>query len=324
MSAGGESSGAGQAGGKPIVGAAESASRGSRGAVDLKAVLGEVSGLVDNRLGELLKSPDPQCASIYEAMFYSLMAGGKRFRPALVLLTSRMLGAADDVALPAACAIEMVHTYSLIHDDLPAMDNDDLRRGRPTSHKVFGEAMAILAGDALLTEAFVVLSTRVADGQRSAALVRELSTAAGACGMVGGQVLDLESEGREGRDWPVESIHRRKTGQLILAAVRLGAVSAGADEGTLDRLSEYGRQVGLAFQIADDVLDARGTAESLGKTAGKDAASGKRTYVSVYGLEESERRADAALAAAIEALEPFGAAAEPLRALARFCVERKS
>ena len=298
--------------------------RAAGGSVDLKGLLGEISGLVDGRLERLLESPGAETASIYEAMRYSVMAGGKRFRPALVLLTSRMLGAGDEAAMPAACAIEMVHTYSLIHDDLPAMDNDDLRRGRPTSHKVFGEAMAILAGDALLTEAFVVLSAQGGEAAPAAALVRELSTAAGACGMVGGQVLDMEAEGDGGREWPVESIHRLKTGRLILAAVRMGAISAGADEAALDRLSEYGRQVGLAFQIADDLLDARGTASSLGKTAGKDAAAGKRTYVSVYGVEESQRRAAAALGGAVEALEGFGAAGESLRALARFCVERRS
>lgn len=292
--------------------------------LSLSAALKEISSLIDGRLSDILSAPSAEVASIYEAMRYSVMAGGKRFRPALVLLTSRMLGAADEAALPAACAIEMIHTYSLIHDDLPAMDNDDLRRGRPTSHKVFGEAMAILAGDGLLTEAFCVLSSQVADGACAAALVRELSEAAGPRGMVGGQVLDMESEGTAGRDWPVELIHRLKTGRLIVAAVRMGAISAGADSGALERLSEYGRQVGLAFQIADDLLDARSTSADLGKTAGKDAATGKRTYVAVYGVEEAERRGRAALQAALEALDGFGAGGRLLGELARFCVERRS
>jgi geranylgeranyl diphosphate synthase type II len=285
--------------------------------------LNEIADKVTSRLAELLTSPDADSDSLYEAMRYSVMAGGKRFRPALVLLTARLLGAEDEQALPAACAIEMVHTYSLIHDDLPAMDDDDLRRGRPTSHKVFGEALAILAGDALLTEAFAVLSRDTKAAPKTVRLIRELAAAAGATGMVGGQVADLDAERNPDSKVRVELIHHRKTARMIEASVTMGAIVGEARRGESAALGRYGRHLGLAFQIADDVLDARGTTEELGKTAGKDAAHGKRTFVSAYGLAEAEHRAKAELNAALTAIAEFGEAADPLRDLARFCVERR-
>jgi geranylgeranyl diphosphate synthase type II len=286
-------------------------------------LLDEIAAKVTARLEALLQPPDRESARIYEAMRYSVMAGGKRFRPALVILAARLLGTDDEAAMPAACAIEMVHTYSLIHDDLPAMDNDDLRRGRPTNHKVFGEALAILAGDALLTEAFAVLtSAETGDKARAARLVRELAAAAGATGMVGGQVADLEAERNPANTVRVETIHRRKTARMIEGAVTMGAIVGGANFKTAASLQKYGAHVGLAFQIADDILDARGTDQELGKTAGKDAAHGKKTYVSVYGLDEAARHARAELNAALQAIDGFGAEADDLRDLARFCVAR--
>ncbi len=289
-------------------------------------LLEEIAAKVTSQLSELLQPPTVETESIYQAMRYSMLAGGKRFRPALVILTSRILGADDQAAMPAACAIEMVHTYSLIHDDLPAMDNDDLRRGRPTMHKVFGEAMAILAGDALLTEAFAVLSAGQGslEPEQQLRLVRELATAAGAHGMASGQVADLDAEHNAESTVEVETIHRLKTSRMIEAAVAMGAIVGGASQTEQNKLRTYGRHVGLAFQIADDVLDARGTTEEIGKTAGKDAAQGKRTYVSVYGAAEAEKRAQEELRAALDALRDFGPKADALAALARFCVERQA
>ena len=290
----------------------------------LPQMLEEIAATVSRRIEEMLQPPDPGLSPLYEAMRYSVMAGGKRFRPALVILSARLLGADDEQALPAACAIEMVHTYSLIHDDLPAMDNDDLRRGRPTSHKVFGEAMAILAGDALLTEAFAVLARDAKDAPRAVRMVCELAAAAGPAGMVGGQAADLDAERNVSSKVTVETIHALKTARMIEAAVALGAMVGQARRDQAAALARYGRHLGLAFQIADDVLDGRGTTAELGKTAGKDVARGKRTYVSVYGLAEARQRARAELNAALTAIAEFDAAADPLRDLARFCVERQS
>ena len=287
-------------------------------------VLEEIAAQVTAKLDELLRAPGAETPPLDEAMRYSTLAGGKRFRPALVILTARLLGADDEAAMPAACAIEMVHTYSLIHDDLPAMDNDDLRRGRPTSHKVFGEAMAILAGDALLTEAFAVLARGRRAGPGKSQLVAELAAAEGAAGMVGGQAADLDAERNPDSTVRVETIHARKTARMIEAAVTMGAVVGKAGRRTAGQLALYGRHLGMAFQIADDILDARGSTEELGKTAGKDAARRKRTYVSVYGLQEAEHRARAELNTALNAIAEFGDKADPLRDLARFCVERRA
>jgi geranylgeranyl diphosphate synthase type II len=256
-------------------------------------------------------------------MRYSVFAGGKRLRPMLVLLASDLCGGRQDDALPPACAIERVHTYSLIHDDLPAMDDDDFRRGRPSCHRAFDEATAILAGDGLLTLAFEVIAQPPA-ADRAAALVAELARGAGIAGMLGGQIADMVCEGTTPTPGAVDFIHAHKTAALVACGLRLGAIAARADAATIDRLGRFGLAIGLAFQIADDVLDVEATSEQLGKTAGKDRASGKITYPAVYGLPESRRRADQLVAQALAELDPDGPRADLLRALARYMVERKA
>ena len=267
--------------------------------------------------------------TIHEAIRYSLFAGGKRIRPLLALAAAEAAGADDDEVLPFACAVEMVHTYSLIHDDLPAMDDDDLRRGKPTCHKVYGEAIAILAGDALLTRAFHLIVDLPADpdGERvrrrlQAAAI--LGQACGTTGLIGGQVLDLESEGRAVDAATLERLHRAKTGALLAACVRGGAVLGRASGPTLACLERYAAAIGLAFQVVDDILDATEGAERLGKTAGKDSAAGKATYVAVHGLEGARRIASDLLAEAREALAPLGPRGTMLDGLARLIVERRA
>ena len=272
-----------------------------------------------NCLDELADAP----ARLKEAMAYSLFAGGKRLRPGLVFAAGRMLGAGEHALVAPAAAIECVHTFSLIHDDLPAMDDDDLRRGKPTSHKVFGEALAILAGDALLALAFEVL-TRDAARAGVPAMVRELAAATGASGMIGGQVADIEGEHQQPTEANVRYIHERKTGTLIAAACRLGAIAAGGCEADLTALGHYGYHLGLAFQLADDALDATATAEQLGKRAGKDTRAGKQTMVRLAGLEATMQAARREVEQAAAALEPYGEAAEPLQALAEFVIARSS
>ena len=267
--------------------------------------------------------------TIHRAVRYSLFAGGKRIRPVLVLAAGEAVGAPRAELLPLACAVEMIHTYSLIHDDLPAMDDDDLRRGKPTSHKVFGEAIAILAGDALLTRAFHLLATvpsRVEDAlaRRRLAATEVLAEACGTGGLIGGQVMDLESEGRATSAASLERLHRAKTGALLSACVRGGAILGGARPNELEALSSYAAAIGLAFQVVDDVLDATEDAASLGKTAGKDAAAKKATYVSVHGIERAREMADGLLRDALAAVAPFGPRAALLQALARLVVERHS
>jgi geranylgeranyl diphosphate synthase type II len=252
-------------------------------------------------------------------MRYSLFAGGKRLRPALALGAAETVSGEDSPALPAACALEMAHTYSLIHDDLPAMDNDDLRRGKPTSHVVYGEALAILAGDALLTLAFEVLASA---GRPE--VVAEMAHAAGAAGMAGGQLIDLDSEDKPLQLDELRDLHARKTGALIRASVRMGAMLAGGSDEELETLTRYGDCIGLAFQIADDILDVIGTAEALGKPVGSDAERKKSTYPALLGLERSRALALEAVEEAEEALEIFGDRGEAFRALARFIVERES
>jgi len=278
---------------------------------------------VEAALERLLAAPDEPSRHLYEAMRYAVLGGGKRLRPVLVLLAAEACGVSDEAAIPAACAVEMVHTYSLIHDDLPAMDDDDLRRGQPACHRQFDEATAILAGDALLTEAFGVLAREVAGGERARRLAAELAAAAGAVGMVGGQMADLAAE-RTGRrdEHLLDVIHRRKTAALIAASVVMGAIAAGASEHLERSLRACGEHLGLAFQMADDILDASATTEALGKTAGKDAAAGKLTFVTLYGVEAARRRARAEADRAVDALSPFGHEADPLRDLARFVVQR--
>lgn len=267
--------------------------------------------------------------SLHKAMRYSTFAGGKRVRPVLLLAACEAFGGELSAALPAACAMEMIHTYSLIHDDLPAMDNDDFRRGNPTNHKVFGEAVAILAGDALLTQAFILLSSPFFASNmphdRILAVIHEVASAAGSRGMVGGQVVDMESEGVKDLDIPtVQFIHTHKTGALIKASVKCGAILAGADERQIAAITRYGEAIGLAFQIADDILDIEGTTAEIGKDAGSDQARGKATYPSVIGLNESRKRAAELLEIALDAISAFDDKAEPLREIARFILARKS
>ncbi len=291
---------------------------------------------VDARLEELLPPATERPESVHRAMRHSVFAGGKRIRPILCLEAAELVAAGQDTderlsgwergALDVACALEMIHTYSLIHDDLPALDNDDFRRGQPTCHKAFGEAIAILAGDALLTLAFQVLARNgPPDAERRAAIVADVARAAGTIeGMIGGQVVDLESERRAVDAATVEYIHRSKTAALIRAAVRSGALAAGAAEDELAALSEYGTHLGLAFQIMDDILDVESSSAKLGKTAGKDAAQQKATYPSVHGLAASRELAAATIRKALDALLPLGARARWLREIAVFLGSRKS
>jgi geranylgeranyl diphosphate synthase type II len=257
--------------------------------------------------------------ALVEAVRYSLFGGGKKLRPALALGAAEIVSGDDVCALPAACALEMIHTYSLVHDDLPAMDNDDLRRGRPTAHVVYGEATAILVGDALLTMAFDVLAQ--ADNMDA---IRELAQAAGIVGMVGGQFADMQGEGQQHRLEALQEIHRRKTGALIQASVRLGAMLGGGTSEQIEALGRYGEHLGLAFQIADDILDVVGDTAALGKTAGSDASRHKSTYPALLGLEEARRLADETTQAAIDTLAIFGEEANLFRAMARFVVERSA
>jgi geranylgeranyl diphosphate synthase type II len=279
--------------------------------------LNQQTALVDTELHRLVPPETAPPETIHRAMRYSLFAGGKRIRPILCLEAARAVGDRAPGIERAACALEMVHTYSLIHDDLPALDNDDFRRGVPTCHRKFGDAMAILAGDALLTLAFEVLS------ELPLSLTGELARAAGTVGgMIAGQVHDLEGEGKTPTAELLESIHRAKTGAMLTASVRMGALAAGATASQFDALTCYGRHVGLAFQIVDDVLDVEQSSEALGKTAGKDAQQQKITFPAVYGLDASKRMAEDERQGALRALEPFGARAERLRELADHIVRR--
>ena len=282
---------------------------------------------IEEALVEALPSDPDTPPDLLEAMRYSLMAGGKRLRPILVLLAAEACGADPRDAMPAACAVELVHTYSLIHDDLPAMDDDDLRRGQPTSHVAFGEAMAILAGDALLTRAFEILAADLPDPVVAAECCRVLASAGGSDGMVGGQVADLAATDTspESVDDPLQvlgAIHRRKTGRLLAASLELGAVVAGAEKQVRESLLDYGQQVGLAFQVADDLLDVEGDINRTGKTSGRDAHLGKWTYPALAGNDKSRRLARNCIASACAAVEPLGEAGEPLKVLAEFVIER--
>jgi geranylgeranyl diphosphate synthase type II len=280
---------------------------------------------VDGALERWVPRESTLPASIHKAMRYSLFAGGKRVRPILCLAAAEAVSDAPEGIESAACTLELIHTYSLIHDDLPALDNDDLRRGVPTCHKVFGDAIAILAGDALLTLAFQVLAQMECAAERKVALIEELATAAGTVGgMIGGQVSDLEGEGQPANAALLEAIHRAKTGALLRASLRMGGIYAGADAGQLEALSRFGEHVGLAFQIVDDVLDVEQSSEALGKTAGKDAQQHKITFPAVYGLERSRVMAEDERVAAHQALRPFGERAARLRELADFIVQRRA
>ncbi len=289
--------------------------------LSLKEYLIEQTKLIDQELDRLVPAEDIPPATIHKAMRYSLFAGGKRIRPILCLEAARSIAGCDvEGALTVACPLELIHTYSLIHDDLPALDNDDLRRGRPTSHKVFGEAMAILAGDSLLTFAFEVLGRL-----GNARLVAELASASGTVrGMIAGQVHDIEGENQMPTAELLDQIHRAKTGALLRCSLRLGAIHAGATEDQLASISAYGEHTGLAFQIVDDILDVTQTSEELGKTAGKDAEQHKITFPAVYGLEESQRMAEEQRALAHAALKQFGTRARRLHELADLIVDRNS
>ncbi len=294
--------------------------------MDIKIYLKKKKELVDKSLEKLVPQAKTFPPSIHEAMRYSLFAGGKRVRPILAIAAAESLGAKTADLLPIAGALELIHTYSLIHDDLPAMDDDDFRRGQPTCHKKFGEAIAILAGDGLLTMAFETLSDprrlKAVPAARLLPIIREIAFASGAFGMVGGQVVDMESEGRE-IDFPtLEYIHTRKTGALMRASVRVGALYAKAGKRQLLALTHYGEMVGLAFQIADDILDITGKQEEIGKDVGSDIKKGKKTFPAFYGLEESRRRAGEVADRAVQALAGFGRKADPLRELAKYIVQR--
>lgn len=296
------------------------------GEVGLQTYLSEQVEIIDHALDEWVPNESAEPVSIHRAMRYSLFAGGKRIRPALAMTAARAVSDFPEGVEDAACTLELIHTYSLIHDDLPALDNDDLRRGRPTCHKVFGPAMAILAGDALLTLAFEVLSRlQCVSSECKIHLVEELSHAAGTRGgMIAGQVNDIEGERQRPTARLLASIHRAKTGALIRASVRMGAIYAGATPEELAALSEYGEHVGLAFQIIDDVLDVEESSEALGKTAGKDEAQQKITFPAVYGLVRSREMAEEERLASHVALRMFDDRAERLRQLADFIVHRKA
>ncbi|HEY1182853.1 MAG TPA: farnesyl diphosphate synthase [Bryobacteraceae bacterium] len=293
--------------------------------MNLRDYLAVQQHLVDAELDRLTPPETTPPETIHRAMRYSLFAGGKRIRPVLCLEAARTVAGDMEGAVTAACSLELIHTYSLIHDDLPALDDDDYRRGKLTNHKVFGDAMAILAGDALLTLAFQVLAELPAPADRKARLMAELATASGTVGgMIGGQVADLEGEGKPPDAALLESIHRAKTGALLRASLRMGAIYAGASDAQYAALSCYGEHIGLAFQIVDDILDVEETSEALGKTAGKDAAQHKITFPAVYGLEASRTMAEAECAHAHRVLEPFGDRAARLDELADLIVRRKS
>lgn len=301
--------------------------------VDAVQILREDSSLVEEHLKRALAMYADAPEGLVEAIRYSLMGGGKRLRPALVIEVARAVekvrggpstrpasGALSQGVYAAACAVELIHTFSLVHDDLPAMDDDDLRRGRPTNHKVFGEAMAILAGDAMVTMAFELLAGL--PGDLAGRLAAELARASGPMGMIGGQVMDMEGEKRRLTLEQLKALHARKTGALLTASCRMGAIAAGASDDILAAMTAYGQCLGLAFQIVDDLLDATGSAEELGKATNKDVARGKNTYPLLMGIEESRREAQDQVSSALRAIEPLGIAGGRLRSLAEFVVVR--
>ncbi len=295
--------------------------------MDLQTYLGQKKKRVDEYLEQYVPSENTYPQLLHKAMRYSLFAGGKRIRPILAISSFEAVGGSSDVILPFASALELIHTYSLVHDDLPAMDDDDFRRGKPTNHKVFGEAMAVLAGDALLTLAYSLITEerilKEIDPQVALQASREISFGAGNFGMIGGQVVDILSEGTQVDYGTLEYIHTHKTGALIRAALRVGGIIGNADREAMLGLTRYGECVGLAFQIADDLLDVEGTKEELGKNTQGDVSKGKITYPSILGREASRRRAQELVEMAIKNLASFGEAADPLRQLANFIVKRR-
>ena len=295
--------------------------------MDIKKYLKEKKELVDSFLKEYFSSPSTP-SILGESVTYSLFAGGKRIRPILCLAAYEACDGDSEDILPFASSIELIHTYSLIHDDLPAMDNDDLRRGKPTNHKVFGEGMAILAGDGLLTEAFYMMSNSLSNKNiKNTALIRaikEISFVSGIHGMVGGQAQDLIAENSEPDKETLSFIHKHKTGSLISGSLRAGAILANCTKPSLSAITRYGENIGLAFQVIDDILDIEGDTAELGKTAGSDERKKKMTYPALYGIEQSREKAGELISEAIFAIKDFSGKAEPLREIARYFLERKS
>ena len=296
--------------------------------VPLGAYLETRKKIIDEALERYMPGEDNYPPVIFKALRYSLFAGGKRIRPILCLASAEALGGNIESILPVACALELIHTYSLIHDDLPAMDDDDYRRGRLTSHKVFGENMAILAGDALLTKAFHLMSdrglTEKIAPEKLISVIHDIAAAAGYFGMVGGQVVDVQSEGEAVDTEVLNFIHTRKTGAMITAAVKAGAVLANAGEVELNALTSYGRHVGLAFQIADDILNVEGDQKLMGKGTGSDTKRGKVTYPALVGMDASRKKAGDLVEGALSAIKNFDHRAEPLRMIAAYIIERKA
>jgi len=297
------------------------------GLQDLETYLKTKKEVVDGAIARFLPGEENFPPLLFRAMRYSVFAGGKRLRPILCIAAAEAVGGMMEAVLPAACALELIHTYSLIHDDLPAMDNDDYRRGMLTSHKVFGDAVAILAGDALLTEAFHLLSAKELTDrfppENALAVIREVSEAAGCFGMVGGQVVDITSEGKRVDLSALHDIHTRKTGAMIRVSVRTGAILAGASAETLQSLTDYGDYVGLAFQITDDILDVEGDREQLGKETGADRSRRKATFPALIGVEASREKTRELVAMALGAIDSLDGKADPLRWIAEFIGERK-
>ncbi len=279
---------------------------------------------IEAALDRFLPSTEARPQQLHESIRYSMLSPGKRLRPTLVIAAAEAVGGKADDVMPTACALECIHVFSLIHDDLPCMDNDDYRRGRLTNHKVYGDALALLAGDALLALAFQLIAENIqtVPVDRVLPTLRLVAVASGTWGMVGGQVVDMESQGQDVTTDTLHYIHAHKTGALLTASVLSGALLAGANEAQIDALRAYGEHIGLAFQIADDILDVTGDETKIGKPVGSDEERDKATYPKVYGLEESRRRAHAEVEAALETLAAFDAKADPLRAIARYIVER--
>lgn len=295
--------------------------------MNLKFYLQKKQELVDRFLKNYIaaKKINSSCPKkLYKAMGYSLMAGGKKLRPILAIAGYETAGGKSKNIVPVAASLELIHTYSLIHDDLPAMDNDDFRRNKPTNHRVFGEAVAILAGDALLTEAFGIIANTPAKPEILIKIINELTHACGTKGMVGGQTADIIFEDRKIKEKDLFYIHTHKTGALIRASVLTGAIMAEASPDTLSALSKYGEKIGLAFQIIDDVLDIIGTKKELGKSPGADIIKGKNTYPSIYGLKESKIKAENLINASLKAIEDFDLKAEPLREIAKYILNRRN
>jgi len=292
---------------------------------DLSAYLNEKRQRIEAALDHYLPPTDAVPQTLHESIRYSMLAPGKRLRPTLVIAAAEAVGGSAEAVMPTACALECIHVFSLIHDDLPCMDNDDYRRGRLTNHKVYGEAMALLAGDALLALAFQLIADNAAPAPADRVLqtLRLIAEASGTWGMVGGQVVDMQSQGQAVTPETLRYIHAHKTGALLTASVLAGALLAEASAAQIEALRAYGEHIGLAFQIADDILDVAGDEAKIGKPVGSDQKQDKATYVKLFGLEESRRRAHAEVEAALQALAPFDAKADPLRGIARYIVERE-